>query len=267
MPLLPVRGKNIVAFGTARSSASSTGISTVAVCDDNTFSVFDAAALTSAGEYHVNGNVTGSFAIADVNGDGQEDILIGTDNGLYAYNWNGALIENFPLKVLDGGKIAGSPVVVGLAGSNSVGIIFGSSNGQMYGYDGNGKMLNGFPLQTGGVVSSLAFSGSLLAAASTDSSIYVWRVDNIFDSSKVFWKGFLADEYHSNYVASSAPIAPKSTELLPSSLAYNWPNPVYSRRQTSAIISASLRPVTIKIYNMAGELVDHFAGPGVGNYR
>ena len=262
---LPVRSKNIVAFGTVRFSGSSNGISTVALFDDNTFSVFDAAALTSTGVYHVNGNVTGSFAIADVNGDGQEDILIGADNGLYAYNWNGVLIENFPLKVLDGGKIAGSPVVVGLMGSNSVGIIFGSSNGQIYGYDGNGKMLNGFPLQTGGVVSSLAFSGSLLAAASTDSSIYVWRVDNIFDSSKVFWKGFLADEYHSNYIASSASVAPKSTELLPSSLAYNWPNPVYSSTTNIRYYLSKPATITIKIYNMAGELVDQFAGPGVAN--
>ena len=262
---VPVRGKNIVAFGTVKPIGSSTGISTVALFDDNTFSVFDAAALTSAGVFHVNGNVTGSLAIADVNGDGQEDILVGTDNGVYAYNWNGVPIENFPLKALDGGKIAGSPVVVGLAGSNTVGIIFGSSNGQVYGYDGNGKMLNGFPLQTGGVVSSLAFSGSLLAAASTDSSIYVWRVDNIFDSSKVFWKGFLADEYHSNYVASVTPITLKSTELLPTSLAYNWPNPVYSTTTNIRYYLSKPATVDIKIYNMAGELVDHFSGPGVGN--
>jgi hypothetical protein len=263
--LTPVRGKNILAFGTVKFSATSSGVSCVALFDDNTFSVFDAATLTSAGVFHVNGNVTGSFAIADVNRDGQEDILVGTDNGLYAYNWNGVPIENFPLKVLDGGKIAGSPIVTGLIGSSTVGIIFGSSNGQICGYDGNGKMLNGFPLQTGGVVSSLAFSGSLLAAASTDSSIYVWRVDNVFDSSKVFWKGFLADEYHSNYVASSAPVTEKSTDLLPTSLAYNWPNPVYTPTTNIRYYLSKPATIAIKIYNMAGELVDQFSGPGVGN--
>ena len=260
-----VRGKKIIAFGTVKVSAKSSGTSSVALFDDNTFSVFDAATLTSAGVFRVNGNATGSFAIADVNGDGQEDILIGTDNGLYAYNWNGAQIDNFPLKILDGGKVAGSPIIAGLVGSSTVGIIFGSSNGQIYGYDGNGKMLNGFPLQTGGVVSSLAFSGSLLAAASTDSSIYVWRVDNIFDSSKVFWKGFLADEYHSNYVASSAPLGQRSTDLLPTSLAYNWPNPVYSTTTNIRYYLSKPATIAIKIYNMAGELVDQFAGPGVGN--
>jgi hypothetical protein len=259
-----LHGKNIVSFSSARMSSSSADISNVVLCDDNTFSVFGST-LTTATEYHVGGNVTGSLAIADVNRDGQEDILIGTDNGLYAYNWNGVQIENFPLKILDGGKVAGSPVVVGLAGSNTVGIIFGSSNGQVYGYDGNGKILNGFPLQTGGVVSSLAFSGSLLAAASTDSSIYVWRVEGIFDSSKIYWNGFLADGYHSNYVASTSAIITKYTELLPTSLAYNWPNPVYSTTTNIRYYLSKPATVDIKIYNMAGELVDHFSGPGVGN--
>ena len=114
-----VRGKKIIAFGTVKVSAKSSGTSSVALFDDNTFSVFDAATLTSAGVFRVNGNATGSFAIADVNGDGQEDILIGTDNGLYAYNWNGAQIDNFPLKILDGGKVAGSPIIAGLVGSST----------------------------------------------------------------------------------------------------------------------------------------------------
>lgn len=267
----PVRGKNILAIGNARIQYSSspatnfTGISTVALFDDNTFSVFDAATLTGANEYHVNANVTGSFAIADVNGDGQEDILIGTDNGLYAYNWNGTPVENFPLKVLDGGKVVGSPIVVGLTGTSSVGIIFGSSNGQIYGYDGNGKALSGFPLQTGGVVSSLAFAGSLLAAASTDSSIYIWKVDHLIDSSKILWRGFLADEYHSNYVESVTALTAKSAELLPTSLAYNWPNPVYDKTTNIRYYLSQPATVAIKIFNLAGELVDQFSGPGVGN--
>ena len=102
--------KKIVAFGSVRISTSSALNANVVVCDDNTFSVYNDA-QTNPNTFHVSGNVTGSLAIADINSDGQEDILIGTDNGLYAYNWNGSLIENFPLKTLDGGKVAGSPVV------------------------------------------------------------------------------------------------------------------------------------------------------------
>ncbi|HTY10723.1 MAG TPA: T9SS type A sorting domain-containing protein [Bacteroidota bacterium] len=261
----PVRGKNVVALGSCKLNSASAGVSTVAVFDDNTFSVFDASTLTASGPYHVGGNVTGSFAIADVNGDGQEDLLIGADNGLYVYNWNGVLLDNFPLKVLDGGKVSGSPIVAGLAGSSSVGIIFGSSNGQIYGYDGSGKALNGFPLQAGGIVSSLASSGSMLAAASADSSVYVWRVNGVFDSTKVLWKGFLADEHHSNYAQTNASLVSRSAELLPASLAYNWPNPVYDKTTNIRYYLSKPAVVGIKIYNMAGELVDQFSGPGAGN--
>ncbi len=257
-------GGNVVAFASAKITENSAANSDVVVGDENAFSVVNDA-LTNAAQYHVAGNVNGSLAIADVNGDGQEDILIGTDNGLYAYNWNGAQMENFPLKALDGGKISGSPLVLALAGSGAVGIVFGSSNGQVYGYDASGKMLNGFPLQTGGVISALAFSGSLLAAASTDSSVYVWRVTGVFDSSKIFWKGYLGDEYHSNYVASASALALKSTDLLPSSLAYNWPNPVYEKVTNIRYYLSKPATVEIKIYNMAGELVDHFTAPGLGN--
>ena len=247
---LQIRGKNILAIGDARIQYSSspaidfTGISTVALFDDNTFSVFDAATLTDGVEYHVNANVTGSFAIADVNGDGQEDILIGTDNGLYAYNWNGVPLENFPLKALDGGKIAGSPIVVGLIGSSSVGIIFGSSNGQIYGYDGTGKTLNGFPLQTGGVVSSVAFAGNLLAAASTDSSIYVWRVNNILDSSQDRLEGISCRRIPLELCGKCYSAGRK---IRRSFFQHRWltigPTLCTARRQTSAIISASLRPL------------------------
>ena len=39
--LAPVHGKNIIAFGSVKLSANSSGISSVALFDDNTFSVFD----------------------------------------------------------------------------------------------------------------------------------------------------------------------------------------------------------------------------------
>ena len=265
-----VGSRNVLAFGNAKftfatSASNMAGVSTVVLFANNSFSVLDAATLAGEENYRVDANVTGSFALADVNGDGQIDILIGTDAGLFAYSKNGVLLDHFPLKTSDAGKVVGSPIVVRLLGSSSVGILFGSSNGQVCGYDAGGKMIDGFPLQTGGMVSSLAYSGSLLAAASTDSAIYIWQLTNILDSTNVAWGGFLADVYHSNYVESAPTVAARSTDLLPASSAYNWPNPVYDKMTHIRYYLGMQAAVTIKIYNMAGELVQQLSGPGVAN--
>ncbi|MDE3057948.1 MAG: T9SS type A sorting domain-containing protein [Bacteroidota bacterium] len=214
--------------------------------------------------FPISANVTGSLALADVNGDGQLDILVGTDQGLFAFNKNGVQIENFPLKTDDGGSVVGSPVVARTT-SGSVGIFFGSSNGHVYGFDNDGKLLAGFPLQTSGIVSSLAVSGNELAAVSTDSSLYVWNINGVLDSTKIFWNGFLADAYHSNAVLQTGPVAFKSQELLPASFAYNWPNPVYDKTTNIRYYLSKPATVSIKIFNMAGELVDQLSGPGVAN--
>lgn len=242
----------------------------VVVTNDNSISFCPPPIFTlvpsSDGNFHfsINANVTGSLALADVNGDGQPDILVGTDQGLFAFNKNGVQIENFPLKTLDGGSVVGSPIVARTS-TGTIGIFFGSSNGQVYGFDNNGKLLAGFPLQTSGIVSSLAMSGNELAAVSADSSLYVWTINGVFDSTKIFWNGFLADAYHSNAVLQTGAVTYKSSELLPASFAYNWPNPVYNSTTNIRYYLSKPATVSIKIFNMAGELVDQFSGPGLAN--
>jgi hypothetical protein len=257
-------GKKILSAVLAQFENS--GFSTsrfVVVTNDNVVSLCPPSG-NDLQSFSVNANVTGSLALADVNGDGQLDILVGTDQGLFAFNNNGVQIEHFPLKTLDGGSVVGSPVIAQTA-AGSVVIFFGSSNGQVYGFDSNGKLLAGFPLQTSGIVSSLAISGSKLAAVSTDSSLYVWNVSGVFDSTKIQWNGFLADEYHSNAVLQTGAITFKSSELLPASFAYNWPNPVYDKTTNIRYYLSKPATVSIKIFNMAGELVDQFSGPGLAN--
>ncbi len=240
-------------------------ISTIVKLDDNSFEIYDAKTFEFKNRFttgYIGATIT---SIADLDRDGTLDIIVGQGTSLYAYNYRGTVLDNFPFKVSDGGSIVGSPSIVGITNSSSKAIIFGTSNGHLYAIDSEGKILNGFPLQTGGILSSPAISAGYLVVASTDSSVYFYKTGSLFDTSRIYWSGYLSDKYHSNFVENKGTVSAKSTELLPSSSAYNWPNPVYDRATNIRYYLSKSAIVKIRIYNMAGELVDDFSGPGIAN--
>ncbi len=240
-------------------------ISTIVKLDDNSFEIYDAKTLEFKNRFTTGYIGATTTSIADIDRDGTLDIVVGQGGSLYAYNYRGTVLDNFPFKVSDGGSILGSPTIVGITNSSSKAIIFGSSNGHLYAIDSEGKILNGFPLQTGGILSSPAIGAGYLVVASSDSSVYFYKTGSLFDTSRIYWAGYLSDKYHSNFVENKGTVSAKSTELLPSSFAYNWPNPVYNGTTNIRYYLSKSAIVRIKIYNMAGELVDDFSGPGIAN--
>jgi hypothetical protein len=257
-------GKKVQEIINARIESNGS-ISTIVKLDDNSFEIYDAKTLGFKNRFttgYIGATIT---SIADLDRDGTLDIIVGQGGSLYAYNYRGTVLDNFPFKVSDGGSILGSPSIVGITNSSSKAIIFGTSNGHLYAIDSEGKILKGFPLQTGGILSSPAISAGYLVVASTDSSVYFYKTGSLFDTSRIYWTGYLSDKYHSNFVENKGAVSAKSTELLPSSFAYNWPNPVYDRTTNIRYYLSRSAIVKIRIYNMAGELVDDFSGPGIAN--
>lgn len=254
-------GNKILSASLARienGTVDSNGVYGAVVFDNNSFSLINLSSQ-QVSNYPLKG-ITGALSFADIDMNGQIDVLLGSEFGLHAFNRAGVLIENFPQKTLDAGSVIGSPIVVKLTGSNEIAILFGSSNGQLYAYTSKGKMINGFPLQTGGIVSSPVLWGDKLVVASTDTSVYVWKTGNLFDTSKILWGNFLADNYHSNFIENTSTRIQKSTELLPKKFAYNWPNPVYSGSTNIRYFLGKSGTVKIKIVNLAGELVEELNG-------
>ncbi len=257
-------GKKVQEIINARIESNGS-ISTIVKLDDNSFEIYDARSFEFKNRFttgYIGATIT---SIADLDRDGILDIIVGQGSSLYAYNYRGTVLDNFPFKVSDGGSILGSPLIVGITNSSSKAIVFGTSNGHLYAIDSEGKILKGFPLQTGGILSSPAISAGYLVVASTDSSVYFYKTGSLFDTSRIYWTGYLSDKYHSNFVENKGAVSAKSTELLPSSFAYNWPNPVYDRTTNIRYYLSKSAIVKIRIYNMAGELVDDFSGPGIAN--
>lgn len=247
-------GKKIKAFTAGNFS------NLIVLFDDNSFAQVSLSNPNIITYRNIPTTVTSSFALSDINGDSKLDILVGGGNKFFALNDNGVMIENFPITIPDGGSVVGSPIVVKLTGSNEIAILFGSTNGQLYAYTSKGKMIDGFPLQTDGIVSSPVLWEDKLVVASSDTSVYVWKTGNLFDTSQVLWGNFLADKNHTNHLNDAGVFTPKSSELLPKSLAYNWPNPVYGSTTNIRYYLGQPASVTIKIVNMAGELVDQLQG-------
>lgn len=256
-------GKQITAAAAGNfipNALNENGQFVVAVFAQDQFAVINAQSKTV--DYHTLAGVSPSLALANIDGDRSLDIILGAKDELYAFNMRGNILERFPIRTLDGGTIVGAPIVVAQKSSSGLAILYGTTNGHLYAVNERGTMLPGFPLQTSGIVSSPVLFGRYLAAATSDSGISIWETGQQFDTSKIYWSGYTGNRWNSSYASITNVGTARSSELLPKKYAYNWPNPVYSGSTNIRYFLGKSAAVTIKIVNMAGELVQELKGTG-----
>ncbi len=206
-----------------------------------------------------------SPAIADLNKDGNQDIIFTADNKLFAINRFGVLLDNFPFSVVGVSKISSGCSVADLNGDGINEVIFGTGDGRVYAYSANGKILEGFPLATGSEIKStpaiINSGGNFgLLVYSLDGYLYGYKTQWAYDSTKVIWRNYLRDKYHtnSNFTASSSTV---SGPCLPSDKVYNWPNPAYgSSTNIRYFLNGDATSIKIKIMDLSGELVTTLTG-------
>ncbi len=216
--------------------------------------------------------------VADLNGDGNRDIIFATQTKIYAIQYDGAVLDGFPISTVgsevlpsDANHIVGSIAVADLNGSPD--IIFGTEGGEIYAFSGaTAKLVSGFPLSVGsGLAGSPAVaydsvSGDLyLAAISKDGHLYSWTFKGT-SASQVLWGNLLGNSYHSNAITTglvSQPLPPSSS-LMPANQVYNWPNPVTGGMTKIHFYLSSNAKVSIGIYSFAGSKVADFEVNGVG---
>ncbi|HMD14705.1 MAG TPA: FG-GAP-like repeat-containing protein, partial [Bacteroidota bacterium] len=182
-----------------------------------------------------NGEILNAPAIADIDGDGKKDIVVFSGNKIYAINDAGSILDNFPITVPSYQTILSSPVIADVNGDGSVDIVAVTQEGLVVAYDKTGKMLDGFPLQTGinGGSTPAIFltknSGVGIAVASDDGYIYAWQtvagLPNV-SSLKLPWPQYLRDERNTSFDATALSSTPFVSGFFPAGRTYNWPNPV-----------------------------------------
>ena len=218
--------------------------------------------------------------IADLNGDGNRDIVFATQTKIYAIQYDGAVLNGFPISTIgseilpsDANHIVGSIAVADLNGDGKPDIIFGTEGGEIYAFSGaTATLVPGFPLSVGsGLAGSPAAAydsatGSLyLAAISKDGHLYSWTFKGT-SASQVVWGNLLGDNYHTNAITTelASQTLPPSSTLMPADQVYNWPNPVTSGLTKIHFYLSSNAKVSIGIYSFAGSKVADFEVNGIG---
>jgi hypothetical protein len=249
--------------------SSGNNMDTVIVTNDNKLLVNGKIISSNLGINSINS----SPVIADLNKDGNQEIIFSADNKLFAVNPYGTHIDHFPFQVTGINSFNGGCSVADLDGDGVFEVIFGTGDGRIYAYNSNGSVLQGFPLLTGKDVRStpaiINSEGKFgLVVSSTDGYLYAWKTPWDYDASRIQWRNYLNNKYHSNSNFQRF-ASTYSGSCLPKDRAYNWPNPVYSgKTYIRYFLNGQATSVKIRIMDLAGELVtmlDGTTNSGVDN--
>jgi hypothetical protein len=255
----------------------------VVVTDDGFVYHYDSQLDISNGfPVALSGKGVTSPALADIDGDGSRDIIVFSGAKIYAINCAGAMVDNFPIQVSTDNPILASPIVADIDGNGKEEITAVTQEGLVFAYDRDGKVLNGFPLLAGvnnGSTPAVFYMSSPclscvdigLAVASDDGYVYAWKtgslVTGLTPPPVMSWPQFLRDARKTSLIEKLISGVPRSEEFFPSSLAYNWPNPVSVDQGFITFIRYYVKEaarVHIKIFDASGDMITEFDGPGIG---
>jgi len=222
---------------------------------------------------NLGASTSGSLALADIDGDGMRDIVVLCGSKIHVYNRAGVSLDHFPFSVLTQKLLTSNPVVADVDGDGHVDIVAVTGDGLVVAVNRNGAMDNGFPLQAGrGAQSTGVYSQGdsiiVLAVASTDDgSVSAWitgRTTEVPPAASFPWPQYQRTAAHRGVDATVLLSTPLTSDFFPKDRAYNWPNPVYEGKTHIRYFVRENATVSIRIFDLAGDLVTSFPGPGIG---
>ena len=225
--------------------------------------------------------------LADVDKNGYLDVVVNGGGEVFAFNYNGIPLTNFPIEYeknetdtsyldavvadIDGGGFSDypDPVLADIDGDGFSEIILSSKKNQLLAYDSQGKKYLGFPVSvSGSLVANIGIADLTgnnkfnLFARSNDDFCYAWQLDFDYSEDQLFWGEFLLNAQHTGLFLGEISKPATQGKLMPVKTVYNYPNPTEGNTTTIRYYLREEANVSIKIYDMAGELVDEMSGSG-----
>ena len=208
-------------------------------------------------------------SMGDVDGDGFIEVCVTGGGRFFCFNHNGSLLNDFPFPHLERDIELSSPILGDIDGDGKVDVLAVSSLGHIEGYRSDGTVIDGFPLTTGGstsippVILDLDDDGDVeVAAVSDDGLLFIWDLPGIYDPELIPWGSLFHDPAHSGLCPQKLEKQPAFEEIMPSHLVYNYPNPTEGDFTTIRYRLEHEANVLIRIFDLAGELIDEVTGPG-----
>jgi M6 family metalloprotease-like protein len=219
--------------------------------------------------------VVAAPSFADLDGDGYYELLFNSETKIYAYYFNASQVSNFPVipVLYEGETLTGTPLVFDANGSGKQNILVATTRGRIFTYNLNGRIIEGFPVTAGGevigtpVATDLDQSGDLeLYLLNKQGQFAAWQLETGSEPQDIWW-------YQANYSAEGNRYitrVPESgggvtTGLMPAESVYNYPNPNQQDHTTIRYFLNEEAAVSIKIFDLAGDLVSSFNGPGTAH--
>ncbi len=213
---------------------------------------------------NLDGKISGT-AISDLNNDRNRDVVITAGRKIYAFNHNGFMLDHFPITVSD--TIISPPTIADVDGDGVLDVLVSTKNNLINAFSAKGKQIFGFPISiSNGATASMSITptvqnqSGILAAMSNDGYLYAWELPNV---KSVTWGNYRGNVQHTAFENSQLSGSPVS-DFFPTSRAYNWPNPVYDGKTNIRFYVSENSVATIKIFDMAGDLVDELRTNAIG---